>query len=350
LADANTDDNSNASHEDNLVDMDDLDSFENAFFNREQPKAEPEVDKQEDTEEEAPENEDDALATDDDKDAPEDESPEDEDQEEEKAEEPAPKKGKKSYQDRINELTAKARNEERRSAELERRLAELEARSEVKDEPKELREQLPTDAPSPDAKGEDGEPLYPLGEFDPKFIRELTKFTIDEERKAAKAAEDTAKEQEAKEEAQRKIEAAQEELKNSWVEKVAEAEKELPDLREQLAEMGEVFQDIEPAYGEYLASTIMSCDYGPQIMYYLSQNIGEAQKIVASGPAAATLAIGRLEARFVPVKQEEKRNTKKVSSAPDPAEHRTRGQGGKFTTPADTDDLDAFEKEFFKQK
>jgi hypothetical protein len=53
--------------------------------------------------------------------------------------------------------------------------------------------------------------------------------------------------------------------------------------------MVSVFSGIEPSYGEYLAATIMGADNGPEVMYYLSQNIGEAQKIVASGPAAATL-------------------------------------------------------------
>jgi hypothetical protein len=43
---------------------------------------------------------------------------------------------------------------------------------------------------------------------------------------------------------------------------------------------------------------MMGLDNGPDVMHYLSQNIGEAQKIVASGPAAATIAIGRLDARL----------------------------------------------------
>jgi hypothetical protein len=63
----------------------------------------------------------------------------------------------------------------------------------------------------------------------------------------------------------------------------AAAEEELPDIREKLGSMGDTFEGIDPNYGEFLAATIMSCDFGPQIMYYLSQNIGEAQKIVASG-------------------------------------------------------------------
>jgi hypothetical protein len=69
-------------------------------------------------------------------------------------------------------------------------------------------------------------------------------------------------------------------------------------------------------------------------------------------PAAATLAIGRLDAKFnKPPVQRKKRNTKKVSEAPKPPESsRSRGSGGKFAVAGDTDDLDAFEKEFYKRK
>lgn len=338
-----TDDNSDAPQGENLVDMDDLDTFEQAFYNREPVATDTQVETPTE-EKEVTETEDDALATEEDTDAPEDETPTEDD-------EPKPEKakGKKSFQDRINELTAKAREAERREAELIRRLEQVEARKTEElpktDEPKPLREQLPAEAPSPDALDEDGEPIYKLGEFDPKYIRDLTKFTIAEETKAAKEAK-------AEEEAQQKVEAQQEELKSSWLQKVEAAEEELPDIREKLASMDAAFSGIDPNYGEFLAATIMSCDNGPQLMYYLSQNIGEAQQIVAAGPAAATLALGRLDARLAktPV-AEEKRNIKKVSEAPAPADTRTRGSGGgRFGAAPDTDDLDAFEKEFYKRK
>ena len=329
-----TDDNSN------LVDMDNLDEFENTFFNR-TPVATSEPEPKEEVEEDIPENEDDALATDEDADASQEDEPEDE---EEVDEEPAPKPKKKSFQDRIDELTRRSREAERREADLIRRLEAAEARKNEEvnktDEPKPLREQLSAEAPNPDALDDDGNAVYKLGEFDPQFIRDLTKFTINEERRAAREYEEQTRQQQM-------IEAVQEELKGSWLEKVEAAEDELPDLREKLSGMQEAFANVEPNYGEFLAATIMSCDFGPQIMYYLSQNIGEAQKIVASGPAAATLAIGRLDARFSKPTQEEKRNTK-VSSAPRPPAAITRGSVGRFAVNGDTDDLDAFEKVFFK--
>jgi hypothetical protein len=169
-------DNSNTE----LVDMDDLDSFENEFFQRKPKEAEPE---------EVTENEDDALATSEDTEAEEAGEPtEDEDSElEEEApeEEPKPKaKSKKSAKERIDEITAEKYDLKRQ---LDEALRKLESRSteEVKPkEPESVREMLPADAPSPDAEDADGEPLYPLGEFDPKFIRDLTRFTIKQEAEA----------------------------------------------------------------------------------------------------------------------------------------------------------------------
>ena len=315
-----TDDNSN------LVDIDNFDAFKNSFFEKEEPVIAEASEAKEKAEKEIEETEEDALAT---------------EENEDEAEEEAPKPKKKSAQERINEVYAEAKAAERERDALRRELAEIKSRLEAnKPEEKPLAEQLPPEAPKPDALDKDGNPVYPLGEYDPEFIKDLTKFTIAEERKATKAAE----EQEA---FVAQAKAAQDVISQNWLENVAKVEEELPDIREKIGSLTETFQDIEPAYGEFLAMTIMASEVGPQIMYYLSQNIGEAQKIVASGPAAATRAIGRLEARFDKPVVEEKRN-KKVSEAPNPPEARTRGAGGQFAVAPDTHDLAAFRREFFK--
>jgi hypothetical protein len=332
-----TDDNSNKTN----VDMDDLDAFEDVFYgDKPEPKAEVEDD--EAPEDEVTENEDDALETEE-----EDTSEEDEvkDEEEEPEEEPAPKpKGKKSFQQRIDELTADKYERQREVDFLRAEIEKLKVRPEEKQEV-DVREQLPANAPSPDAVNDKGEPVYPLGEFDPKFIRDLTKFTFEEETKAA----DERRKQEAE---VRAAQEANQKLTESWNEKLEKAEADIPDIRKGITELTPILTDLDPGYGNYLAATVMQCDNGPEVMYYLSQNIGEAQKIVASGAFAATLAIGRLDAQFSKSKpqQEEKRNTKVVSDAPKPAEARARGRGSSTVTRPDTDDLDAFEKIFFAKK
>jgi hypothetical protein len=322
-----TDDNSN------LVDMDNLSDFSAEFFkdSSESEKAEAKV-------EDVPETDDDTVATKTDVDAPQEEELEDDDaskEDEEEAPKPEPKK-RQSAKERIEELYANTKR-------LERELAALKAgapKEEVKPEAETAPDlSLPDNAPKHDAVDNDGNLLYPLGEFDPLYIRDLTVFFN------KKAMED-AKAEAAKQEQAKTIEAEKQALTERWQEAVAAAEEDLPDIREKLADMVEAFEGVDPNYGEFLAASIMSCDNGPQIMYFLSQNIGEAQKIVASGPQAAILTLGRLDAKFTKP-TEEKRN-KKPSNAPEPPQNRTRGNAGKFEVADDTDDLAAFKRKFFK--
>lgn len=265
--------------------------------------------------------------------------------EEEEEEKPQPKSKKNSAQERINKLTAEARQAQREVEALRREMETLKAGRE-KEEPKPLREQLPPEAPDPDAVDDAGEPIYPLGEFDKNYIRDLTKFTIEAESKAAK-------EKDAQEEWERGVKLAQEELAASWVEKVEAAEAEIPTLRDDITELTGTFEAIDPNYGEYLAMTIMQCDNGPEIMHYFSQNIGEAQRIVASGPAAATLAIGRLEAKLTKssTNPDEQKQQRKVSTkAPTPPESGARGVNGRQNIRPDTENLDDFEKIFYPKR
>lgn len=326
----------------NNVDMD-LDEFEKDFYQQrelEPEKADGPDEEEDDSTEEVPENEDNnPLATDEPSEEEEEETPEEE--------EPKPQPKKNSAQQRIERLLERERLANERADALERRLAALEngTSKEVKaeSEPTQLRDTLHADAPNPDAVDDKGEPIYALGEFDPKYIRDLTRYTIKVETEAVEKERAAAAEQ-------AKIADERNQIAQTWAEKVEKAEEDHPDIRERLGELQDVFGNLDPAYGEYLATTVMQSDYGAEIMYYLSQNIGEAQKIVASGPAAATLAFGRLEARFEKPQQEEKRNTNKVSKAPEPPSVPTRGSNGKFQVSGDTDDLDAFEREFYKPR
>lgn len=306
--------------------------FEQEFFNGKPvvEEVKEEVPAEEVKEEEPEEVED--LATEDE----EDEAPEEE-------EKPQAKK-KNRAQERIDELTAKARAEEREKLALLKRLEELEAKYEKKEEPKALREQLPADAPHPDTKDDNGDDVYPLGEFDPQYIADLTRWTIKQETQAAKAQA----EQEAR---ARAIEQVQNELATHWAEKLDAFEETVPEIRDNITLLTDTFQGLDPNYGEYLATTIMASEYGPEMMNYLALNLGEAQKIVASGPAAATLALGRLEARFVKAEEkgEKPSDSKRVSAAKEPPEELNRGSNGRFSVKPDTDDQAAFERVFFQK-
>lgn len=338
-----TDDNSK------LVDInDDQEAFEAHFFQttsasdyhgNDEPEAEEEVEAPED--EEVTETD---LETNEDTDAeaPEEEA-EDEEQEEEEPEEAPKPKARKSARERIDELTAE-KYELRRELEALRR--DFESSKPRQEKVEEAKVEPEASAPDPFAEDENGDMIYPLGEFDPAYIRDVTKFTIKQETETLRKQQEQAA-------AQRQVEAAQQEIADKWTANLEEAEKDIPEIRDNIKHLTEVFSDVEPNYGEYLASVIMSSDVGPQLMNYLSENIGEAQKIVASGPAAATLAIGRLEARFIKSTEQveqEQLPKKKVSVAKDPPEQRTRGSGGRFSVSPDTDDQDAFEDLFYERK
>lgn len=306
----------------------------------------------------------DALATDEDKDAPrgdEDESDnqeetEDEDKDSEESEEESEEQPRKksSVQERINELTRARREAERailaereaaarRERELVARLEALEVRKPEVSTQTPART-LPPGAPSPNAVDAQGQLIYPLGEFDPNFIADLSKFTVQQEHQAIR-------QKEAAEYQRQQLVAAQQELTAEWEEKIAAVEEVNPEIRENITDLVSTFSGIDPAYGEYLAVTIMSAENGPEILDYLSKNIGEAQRIVASGPAAATYMIGRLEASIPKSRSSvETSSNKRVSSAAPPPPVATRGRKGQATVRGDTDNLDAFEREFYPVK
>jgi signal recognition particle GTPase len=198
--------------------------------------------------------------------------------------------------------------------------------------------------PAPDDKLEDGTEKYPLGEFDPNFIRDLTKHTLKQERESQKAEEEKASQQ-------KQYETEREALQESWTEKLGPAQERYPDFHEKGEQLFGTFSGINQAYGEYLTATLMSMDFGPDVLYYLANNLDEADKIVASGPTRATIALGRLESKFADAEAEKQKARPKVSKAPVPPSTHLRGTNAVMPdVPDDTDDLDAFSQKLFKKK
>jgi chemotaxis protein histidine kinase CheA len=310
---------------------DDLDAFSNDFFGQ-KPEVE---DKAPDTTTEAAEQENTEDQTSEDTEA------QDEQDEAEAQEEIPDKPKRKTVQDRIDEVVRQREELKRESAaEIAKLRQELEdfkkSQTQVEVESDEANE------PQPDALDKDGEPVYALGEFDPLYIRDLTRFTLEQERTKAQAEQA---------EAQR-VEAAQKEqqaLQTQWNTKLEAATQEYPDLVEKSQTLLNGFTDLDQGYAGYLSMVLMSMDKGPEVLYYLASHPDEATAIVNSGAQRATLALGRIEARFL---QDEQPAVKpKVSKAPAPPTERARGTNGAFVSVApDTDDLDAFASEFFRKK
>lgn len=262
-----------------------------------------------------------------------DEAPDGDDDsaDDEPEEKPKPKKVNR-FQERINELTAKAREAERALEALRAEQAQKQA------EPtKQATPVVQDTGPDPDAKNEDGSDKYPLGEFDPQYIRDMARHTIDKEWTARK-------EQEAAEQNQRQIEAARAELQNQWIEKLTPMTEQHEDFLDKTMELESAFDGLDPAYSDYLVQTIKSLDHGPEVLYYFANNLEEAKRFVQSGPLNATLALGEINAMF-------KGNTRKetkVSKAPPPPQV-NKGSKTRVAVTPDTDDLDAFSELFFKK-
>lgn len=305
---------------------DDLDQFSDLLFGNAKP-----AEVQETVEEPVEDQpiDDDPVAPED-SDEPEDETP-DEPVEEHQDDKPRLKGKKKTFQDRIDELTRKAKDAERETETLRQELESLRVRKEP------AQDSLPvnTGAPNPDAIDENGEPKYKLGEYDPQYLEDVLDYKLE------------LREEQRREQARRNMqEAAQRELVANWEVKLERAVEEIPDLRERGERLEPVFAQVNPQFGEFLTVTLMSMDHGPEVLAYLSDNLDEAKRLVTSNdPVSAALKLGRLEAQFVKGQRKETR----VSKAPEPPEVRARGTDGRFSIPADTDNLDDFEKLFFKK-
>ena len=312
-----------------IENSDDLDVFEAGFFGQNKPQVP--ATKTEQTEQDDVSS-DETVAT---------ESQTDEEDETELQQEVKEAPKKKTVQDRIDEVV-RQREELRR--ESERQLAEMRAEIEKLKNPVSVNPvaQATTAEPTPDALDKDGNPVYALGEFDPQYIRDLTRFTLNEERTKAQVEQAEAQRVTA-------IQQEQQALTTSWNGKLEEATKEYPDLVEKGQALLANFNNLDQTYASYLSTVIMQMDKGPDVLYYLSNHPDEANEIVNSGAQRATLALGRIEARFLQGEQTAARP--KVSKAPPPPPSRAqaRGTNGAFIAVAgDTDDLDAFETEFFK--
>lgn len=310
------------------VNTDDLDAFTD-HFNGKAPEVKTEEEKAPEVVEALDEDKTDETESNDTPE-PQDDDP-DLDEDKEKVEEKPAKKVNR-FQERINELTAKAR-------EAERALEALKAEQAQKQkEP--TKEAAPTpvdDGPNPDEKNADGELKYPLGEFDPNYIRDLTRHTIQKESAAAKAADEQAQ-------AQRFEQEARDSLHNQWVEKLAPVQETHEDFLDKTIELEQTFEGLDPGYSDYLVQTIKSLDHGPEVLYYFANNLEEAQRFVKLGPLAATLALGEYNALFKKSASKEKR----VSNAPPPPQV-NKGTKTRTVVNADTDDLDAFASLLFQK-
>lgn len=313
------------------IENDNLDEFNDLFLG----KAKPEEVKEEKSEQKIQDQSEDDTET--------LEAQKEDDNEEDAKEETPEQKPKSRFQERISELTRAKKEAEAREAAALAELQALKAGKKTEDPVEQKTQTKVDDSPKADDTNEDGSEKYPLGEFDPTFIRDLTRYTIRKEQEAeAIRQEELGKIQ--KEEASAKA------LQDQWQEKLNTTVKEKPDFVEKAEELETTFRDLDPSYGNYLAETIMSMEAGPEVLYYLANNIEEAKEIADLGAVKATIALGHLEAALTTKNETIQRKTVKVSKAPEPPSSFAKGTKGHTEVVPDTDNLDDFSHLFFKKK
>jgi len=305
---------------------DDLDAFSDLFGGKAQVKDEETVEPVE----VEPVSEDEDVSGGEQEDV-EDEAPDGDDDSDTKPVE-KPKKVSR-VQERINELTARAR-------EAERALEALKIAQHKQDEPdKTLSITVPDTGPDPDARNEDGSDKYPLGLYDPQYIRDMARHTID--------TGWAKKEQEAAENLQRQqLEQARADIQNQWAERLTPVLEQHEDFLEKTLGLESAFDGLEPQYSDYLVQTIKSLEHGPDVLYYFANNLDEAQKFVKLGPLNATLALGEINAMF---KGQTRKSDPKVSKAPPPPQV-NKGSKTRVAVSPDTDNLDDFASIFWPKK
>lgn len=269
-----------------------------------------------------------------------------------------PNKKRLSARERVQQAVTRQREAERRAEAAEAEAERLRAgggqdKDEAGDKPVQRQgggEFKPSAELTPEnAKrvGEEPDPeKYELGANDGEYLADLAthraykRMVLDQQQAEETAAHNASIE-------------AQQQAAQDWTEKKAKALEKYPDYHEKVTEAGRAGKwACTPVMGE----AIRESDVGTDIAYHLATHPAEAQRIAQLSETGQARAIGRLEMQFeeeeTPKKADkpaEGRKRKIITDAPEPAAGRARGAGGTFETPDSTDDLDAFERKFYKQ-
>jgi hypothetical protein len=217
-------------------------------------------------------------------------------------------KPKLTAQQRIDQLTWKAREAERRAEEAEARLAAI--------RPPE---------PQPTSSGDDEEPNpadYHYGTQDVAYISDVATY------RATKAIRQEFEARQARE----REEAAQQSFvarRNAFAAKVTEQNEGAMRL----------LSDRSLPVSEVMIDVILDSDKGVQVADYLGTNPAEMARIAVLPPHRQGVELGLIQARL-----STQATPKTATTAPEPPPV-ARGQGGRFQVPADTDDFSAFRQQ-----
>lgn len=224
------------------------------------------------------------------------------------AEQPKPKK---TVKERIDELTWKLRETERREAALLDRLQ----RPATAHEARQPQAQAANEDPEPDPAD------YEHGELDVAYIRDITRREARLEFRREQADLD----------ARRAIQTKRTTFDQRVVEQFPDGEPE-----------GLARLKTLPSLSEAIADVILTSETGPKLADYLGTHITELNRLSALAPHLQAYELAKIESKLAAATPP---SPKIVTDAPEPPP-RARGAGGQFKVSADTDDFAAFEKQY----
>lgn len=226
-------------------------------------------------------------------------------------------KPKKTAQQRIDELTWKANEAERRERQAQEKLEAALSGRQQRQEPAAARGQ--DQAPNPNE--------YEFGEEDAAFIRDQARFEARQEFEAERRQEQERQ--------------ALAKSRETFDQRKAEA---FPDGDPEGFKAYCAIQSVPTA----LNDIIMVSDVGPQLAAHYGDNKNDLERLSALPLHLQVYEIAKVEARLgatSPAPAETKPKPKIVTSAPSPAPQ-VRGSAGQFKVAPDTDDFAAFEKAY----
>jgi hypothetical protein len=94
----------------------------------------------------------------------------------------------------------------------------------------------------------------------------------------------------------------------------------------------------------------MMLDNGPDVLEYFADNLDEAKRVIAGGPFAATIALGRLDEKFTKAAKGVEKGSVIPTQAPSPPPKNKGSAVGKVIDPTTTTNLGDFEKVFYTKK
>jgi hypothetical protein len=227
------------------------------------------------------------------------------------AEAEAQPKPKKTAKERIDELTWRLREAERREAALLDRIGG---------------KQAPAPEAHPPAHTGDGRPdpnAYESGVYDPRYLEDLTDW------KAEQAVQRTLSQRQERETVQTKLSTFE-----------SKADELFPEGE---PEGLQAFRSL-PQVPQAIADVILASDIGPKLAEHLGDHPREFQRISALPAHMQARELTLLETRLTAPKEEPKPSPK-ITAAPEPPPQ-NRGAGGRFTVAPDTSDFAAFKKQY----